>query len=51
MIGKKLLNQMNDALKLVKEIDKQLEENHLYNEYEIIDWQDELNQLSVKYVE
>lgn len=42
---------MNNALNEIKEIDKIIEKEHLYNEYEVIDWQDTINELSVKFVD
>ena len=41
--------KMQKALQAVIDVDKELEEQHLYDEYEVLDWQDELNRISVKY--
>lgn len=44
-----LTKMLENSLNLVKEVNEYIKENNLYNNQEVIDWQDELNKISVEY--
>lgn len=48
MIGRELLEMMSSSLQTIKNIDEEIRNHHLENEQEFLNWQDKLNELSVK---
>lgn len=48
MIGRELLQKMSSSLQMIREIDEEIRHLNLENEQKFLNWQDELNELSVK---
>lgn len=48
MIGRELLEKMSSSLQMIEQIDEEIRHLNLENEQEFLNWQDKLNELSIK---